>query len=165
MLQYADFGSQVYVEVAGAGRHVIYWLINDPSAIVQILKIQTALEFLYMAGVTFPKVAILVLYLRIFVERKVRIITWLVIGVVMSQWVATGIIASFLTCQPFAFKWDKSIPNGHCADTSAAYKYVSIPNILTDLAVAILPMSTLYRLQISRIRKIGVSLTFLAGSL
>lgn len=142
-----------------------YWLINDQSAIVRYLKIQTALEFVYMAGVTFPKVAILVLYLRIFVERKVRIITWLVIGVVLSQWVATGIIVALVMCQPFPFNWDKTIPDGHCADVFAAYKYVSIPSILTDIAIAILPISTLYHLQISKIRKIGVSVTFLIGSL
>ncbi|KAK2596435.1 hypothetical protein N8I77_013325 [Diaporthe amygdali] len=155
----------LFVKVAGAGRHLAYWLIHDPSVIVPFLKIQTAGEFIYMAGVTFPKVAILILYLRVFVERKVRIITWIVIGVVLANWVAVGIIAALVTCQPFAFKWDKTIPGGHCANLMAAYKYVSIPNILTDLAVAILPLSTLYHLQMSRTRKIGICLTFMAGSL
>lgn len=161
-----NFGSQVTVEIgAAAARHTADWLINDPWAVVQTLKLQTAIEFLYMAGVTFPKVAILALYLRIFVERKVCIITWLVIGVVLSHWVASGVITVSVICQPFAFKWDKTIPNGHCGDLFATYTYVSIPNILTDLAIAILPISTLYHLQMSRMRKIGVSLTFLAGSL
>lgn len=144
---------------------MVYWLINDQSVIVPFLKIETAGEFVYMAAVTFPKVSILVLYLRIFIERKTRIITWVVIGVVMCHWVASGIIAALVTCQPFAFKWDKTIPDGHCANLLAAYAYVSIPNILTDLAIAILPISTIYNLQMSRIRKVGVSLTFLAGSL
>lgn len=144
---------------------MVYWMINDTSVIVPFLKIQTSGEFVYMAGVTFPKVAILILYLRVFVERKVRIVTWIVIGVVLTNWVAIGIIAALVTCQPFAFKWDKTIQGGHCGDLLAAYKYVSVPNILTDLAIAILPLSTLYHLQMSRTRKIGVSLTFMAGSL
>ncbi|KAG6362557.1 hypothetical protein INS49_007649 [Diaporthe citri] len=155
----------LFVEVGGAGRHMVYWLINDPSVIVPFLKIQTSGDFVYMAGVTFPKVAVLILYLRVFVDRKVRIVTWIVIGVVLTNWVAIGIIAALVTCQPFAFKWDKTIQGGHCADLLAAYKYVSVPNILTDLAIAILPLSTLYHLQMSRTRKIGVSLTFMAGSL
>jgi len=142
-----------------------FWRINDPSVIVPFLKIQTSGEFIYMGGVTFPKVALLILYLRILLERKVRIITWIVIGVVLSHWVATGIIAVLVTYQPFAFKWDKTIPGGHCADLLAAYKHVSIPNILTDLAIAILPMSTFYHLQMSRSRKTGIFLTFLAGNL
>ncbi|KAI1763224.1 hypothetical protein GGR53DRAFT_531687 [Hypoxylon sp. FL1150] len=149
----------------GAGRHGAYWLLHDPGVIESFLKVDTATEFVYMAGVTFPKVCILLLYLYIFVDRTVRIITKVVLGVVLTNFVATGIIATFTICQPFAFKWDKSIPNGHCTDLMAGYRYISIPNIFTDLAILSLPISTLYRLQISRIRKIGIFLTLMAGGL
>ena len=70
----------------------------------------------------------------------------------------------FTIFQPFSFKWDKSI-DGHCSDLLAAYRYISIPNILTDLAILILPLSTLWHLNMSRTRKAGVFLTFLAGGL
>ena len=53
-------------------------------------------------------------------------------------------IAPFTICQRFAFKWDKAIPGGHCADLIAAYKYISIPNIVTDCAIVVLPFSTLW---------------------
>lgn len=161
----ADSSSQVYAKVPVAGPCMAYWLVNDQSVILPFLKIRTAGEFVYMAGVTLPKVAILILYLRIFVERKLRIITWVVIGVALCHWVANGIIAALAACHAFAFKWDKTIQDGHCANLLALYTYVSIPNILTDLAIGILPISTLYHLKMSRIRKIGVSLTLLAGSL
>lgn len=153
------------VRIGGCGRHIAYWLLNDPPTIVTFLKLQTTGELLYMAGVSSPKVCILLLYLRIFTDRRVRIATWVVLGVVVANFVCTGMIATFTICQPFAFKWDKTIPGGHCADLMAAYKYISIPNILTDVAIAILPFSTLWKLQISRKRKLGIFLTFLAGSL
>ncbi|KAH8885978.1 hypothetical protein GQ53DRAFT_845118 [Thozetella sp. PMI_491] len=156
----------LFVQIGGAGRHFAYWMITDPTVIGVFLKLQTATESVYMAGVTLPKVAILLLYLRVFVaERKIWIGTCIVLGVVVANYVCTGLIATFTICQPFAFKWDKTIPGGHCANLMAAYRYISIPNILTDLAILILPLSPLYRLQLSPVRKFGLLVTFLAGSL
>ncbi len=105
------------------------------------------------------------MYLNIFVERKVRIATKIAIAVIITNWIVTGIIGDFAMCQPFAFKWDKSIRGGHCLNLMASYRWISIPNILTDLAIIFLPFSTLYHLQITRIRKIGIALTFLTGGL
>ncbi|GAW14705.1 hypothetical protein ANO14919_041080 [Xylariales sp. No.14919] len=155
----------LFVQYGGAGRHAQYWLIHDPVVLENFAKIQTADEFIYVAGVTVPKVCILIMYLNIFVERKVRIATWIVIAVVIANWFIIGIIVTFTICQPFAYKWDKSIPGGHCADLLASYRWISIPNILTDLAIIFLPFSTLYRLHTTRVRKIGILLTFLTGGL
>jgi hypothetical protein len=154
----------VFVKLADGGRHAIYVLSTDPNKLGTWLKLQTATEFIYMAGVTLPKVAILMLYLRVFAERRPRIATKVVLTVVVANWIATGIIADFTICQPFSFKWDKTI-NGHCSDLMAAYKYISIPNILTDLAILTLPASTLYKLHMSRTRKFGIFLTFLSGGM
>lgn len=118
-----------------------------------------------MAGVTFPKVAILMLYIRIFSTPKVRLMTWIAMGVVLANWVATGIIATFTICQPFAFKWDKTIEDGKCANLMAAYKYISIPNIVTDIAILVLPVPSLWKLHTSKWRKIGIFVTFATGGL
>lgn len=142
-----------------------YWFINDSSVITTFLKLQTGMEFTYMFGITVPKACILVLYLNIFTNRRARIITWAVLGVIIAHFIASGIITYFVICQPFAFKWNKSIPGGHCADLQAAYKYVSIPNILTDLAIVGLPISTLRSLQVNRAQRIGIFATFLLGGL
>jgi hypothetical protein len=116
-----------------------------------------------MAGITIPKISILVLYLRIFADRRVRIATWVVFLIVIGHFVFTGIIATFTICQPFAFKWDKSIPGGHCTNLMAAYKYISIPNIVTDLGI--LAYSTLRQLHTDKIQRYGIFITFLAGGL
>lgn len=154
-----------FVKSAGAGRHIAYWLINDPSTIGNFLKLQTASETIYMAAITLPKVTVLLLYLSIFTERKVRIACWVIMGIVVAHYIAVGIVVFFSICQPFAFKWDKTIPDGRCGDLIASYKYISIPNILTDLAILILPFSSLIKLQVGTSRKVGIFVTFLAGSL
>ena len=138
----------------------------EPDALVRYLKVQTAAEFVYVAGVTAPKVCMLLLYVRIFgAQNAVRIGSWVVMAIIVANWVATGVIAWATICRPLAFKWDKTMPDGRCADLMASYRWVSIPNILTDLAIVALPFSTLYRLQMSRIRKVGLFITFLTGSL
>jgi hypothetical protein len=117
------------------------------------------------AAVTVPKLALLLLYLRIFAGRKIRIATWIVIGVVIAHFLVINILFWVTLCQPFAYKWDKSIPGGHCVDYTAAYRYVSIPNLVTDLALLVLPISTLWKLKMGKSRKVGILMTFLAGGL
>ncbi|KJZ72154.1 hypothetical protein HIM_08419 [Hirsutella minnesotensis 3608] len=153
------------VRIGGLGRHMAYWYKHDPATLTTYLKIQTACEFVYMVGITFPKISILLLYLSIFVSRPTRIVTWIVLGIVVNHWIVTGVIATFTICQPFAYKWDKTIPGGRCTNLMAAYKYVSIPNIATDLAILVLPASSLLKLQTSKARKVGIFITFLTGSL
>ncbi|KAL1845921.1 hypothetical protein Daus18300_014412 [Diaporthe australafricana] len=154
----------LFQKLAGGGRHVLFVLGTEPEKLGTWLRIQTADEAIYMTGVTLPKVAILIMFLHIFVGKRVRLITKVVTAVVILHWLVSGIIVMFTICQPFSFEWDKSI-DGHCSDLIAVYRYISIPNILTDLAVLVLPLSTLWHLNMSRTRKAGVFLTFLAGGL
>jgi hypothetical protein len=151
------------VSEGGAGRHLAYWFLTDPTVIATYLKIQTAAEFVYVAACLFPKLSILSLYLRVFTDRSVRIVTWVVIGVCIAHAIANW-LASFTICHPFEFKWNKTI-NGHCANVMASYRYVSIPHIITDMAIFVLPLSSLYHLVMSKRRKLGIFLTFIMGSM
>lgn len=148
----------------GIGRHIAYFLLTNPRTIFTGFKLLAIQEFLYGAAITFPKVTIATLYLRVLREQWARRITYLVCVIVVLNEMSM-IIGSSLICQPFAFKWDKSIAGGHCGDIMALYRYVSIPNIITDVAILILPFPTLYKLQISTPKKAGIFLTFLTGGL
>ncbi|KAJ4302827.1 hypothetical protein N0V90_001718 [Kalmusia sp. IMI 367209] len=75
-----------------------------------------------------------------------------------------GIISPALACKPFAYNWDKSIPGGKCIDLVAAYRWVSFPNILTDLALMALCFPSIYTVQLPLITKIGLFATFGIGS-
>ena len=126
---------------------------------------KAAEEFLYLTCVTLPKVSIVLLYLRIFdSDRHVRNASWMVMAAVLI-WMVAGYVICVTSCQPFPFRWDKTIPGGQCADLIAVYRFTSIPNILTDLAILILPIAPLYRLQMKPIRKVGLMIVILTGSL
>jgi hypothetical protein len=155
----------LYVSIGGVGRHFAYWLLTDPAMLNTTLKIQTGAEFLYINGVTSPKIALLMLYLKIFVDPNVRRWTYVTLALVVCNYFATGFGTYFAICQPFAFKWDKTIPGGKCGDIMGVYRYASIPNIVTDLLILVLPLSSLRKLNTNKMRKVGIFVTFLMGSL
>lgn len=150
------------VKIGGTGRHVAYVLLSDPSVIVTNLKLLTSQEWLATFSIPLPKIAVLTLYLRIFQNKWCRDFTWLT-GVVVVVNGVQFLIATSVICQPYAFKWDKTIRGGHCGDIMAVYTFASIPHIITDVSILLLPIPTLCKLQTSTSRKIGIMLTFAIG--
>ena len=153
--------SPVAVKYGGAGRP---FLTITSSELVSWMKLTVAQEFLYMLSVMLPKLAVLGLYLRIFFQRRYRYVVHGVAIVVIANWIA-GCLLSLLICRPFRYNWDKSIPGGQCGDVTAAYRWASLPNVITDVAILVLPIPAVWNLKISLRQKIGVTLTFAAGSL
>ncbi len=140
-VQPTAYRTQVTVKVGCSGRHIVYYMLYHPAQIEAYLKFQTTIEFLYCVAATVPKLAILSLYLRVFPDRLVRGLTWAVIIAIVLQWFSMGVVVWATICRPLAFKWDKSI-NGSCGDLLGAWRYNSIPNILYDLAILLLPIKS-----------------------
>jgi hypothetical protein len=90
--------------------------------------------------------------------------TYIVGVTIVLQWVVAWIVL-FTMCRPFAFNWDKKIRGGKCLNQWAIYSWFGLPNILTDVAMLLLPLQTIWKLQVSRNQKIGLSITFLTGSM
>ena len=155
----------VLVEIGGSGRHLAYFLIKEDAHTVSIsLKLTMAQEFSYGLSIAGPKLAIIALYLRVIREKWARRITWFT-GLLIALWYISGVVAILLICHPIRYRWDKNI-HGHCGNLLALYRYISIPNLITDMAILILPIPTLLNLQISSTaKKIGVFLTFLTGGM
>ena len=151
------------VNDASVGRHLPAVLMNNPTQVIVWAKSIYALQWLYLAAVALPKISILGLYLRIFSISRARITCYIVIFMVTANWVAFIFAATF-QCSPIAFQWDKSITGGTCVDIQALYRASSAPNIATDVIILILPIPTVWRLKASVIRKLGLMLVFLAGS-
>lgn len=103
------------------------------------------------------------MYLRIFTGKTIRIITYVMMFAIIANWISF-IVASSLQCVPFNYQWDKTIPGGHCFNIQEFYKVSSAPNIATDAIIMALPMPMVWTLKASVIRKVGLMLVFLAGS-
>ncbi|TGO51455.1 hypothetical protein BCON_0161g00280 [Botryotinia convoluta] len=122
-----------------------------------------AIPILYCFAVSFPKMSILVLYLRVFVDRFSRICCWTLLGVISISAVVNVLTVGFQCNVPSA-AWDNTIPGGHCNNIQAHLTYSGIPNILTDVAMLILPIPVVRRLHVAKHVKIGITMTFLVAS-
>ncbi|KAL9115409.1 MAG: hypothetical protein Q9227_000730 [Pyrenula ochraceoflavens] len=150
------------VKRGGAGRHLAYFMIHEPDILLTSLKLTAAQEYIYAFSVAFPKLSIIALYLRVIRDKWTRRITWM-LGIIVCLNLVASVITVSSICQPFEYRWDKTIPGGHCADMMGFYRFISIPNIATDIAILVLPLPTLWGLQISNFRKVGILVTFVVG--
>ncbi|KAI9041022.1 uncharacterized protein KD926_007438 [Aspergillus affinis] len=75
------------------------------------------------------------------------------------------ILAGAFVCWPIAYLWDKSIAGGHCINIPAFYRWGTLPNILIDLQMLILPQPVVWSLQIPKQVKFGLAATLLTGSI
>lgn len=152
------------VRVAGVGQHLPAVVADDPATLVTWGKVIFALLFLYSLAVAFPKLSILALYLRIFTEKPYRIATW-VLGAIISGTAFAVSLTTIFQCSPVQYAWDKSIPGGTCLDQALFYVYCSLPNVITDVAILLLPIPMIIKLHTNQSQKIGLSLVFLLGTM
>lgn len=104
------------------------------------------------------------MYSKIFTIRSF-IWTARITGAVIVMWASATILLGFLTCQPFAFNWDPSLPGGHCGDQILSYEITGALNLVTDLVVLGLPLQYLYNLNLALYKKIVLMATFSVGIL
>lgn len=151
------------VKIGGVGHHVQAVPVATFQTWLQLSKV---LEFTYTPAVMFAKLAALFLYHQVF-EAPVyrRVITG--IGVIIVLQGIVALILAFSICRPFRYFWTQAVDvdDGTCGDVMLFYKTYSIPSLVTDLAMLVLPWPILLRLQMPTPEKIGLFLTFLAASL
>ncbi|RSL49834.1 hypothetical protein CEP54_012238 [Fusarium duplospermum] len=87
-------------------------------------------------------------------------------GLVVGYWVSIT-IAWFAGCRPVSYFWEqftKPTAKGYCMNTSLFYFVNGICAMLIDIAILIVPMPTLYKLQMPRRQKVAVSAILLLGA-
>ena len=137
-----------------------------PTAIL-FQKINKTIEFLYPVSVALPKLAISCLYYRIFVTPTYRRAIIAVATIVFLNWLC-ALIVVITICQPFSYHWINAYQRheiGHCGDVTAAYWSISVPNLVTDVAILVLPLHGIWHLHAKTAKKIGLAITFLTGGM
>ena len=131
---------------------------------VSLAKYFYALKWLYLTSIALPKISILCLYLRIFTSRAARYSCYLLIGIIAANWAAFIVLASTFECSSLAYHWNPTPAEGRCLNESTLAKATSAPNVATDVVMLVLPVFTVRRLNASYIRKLGLTIVFLTGS-
>ncbi|KAH7353906.1 integral membrane protein [Plectosphaerella cucumerina] len=138
-----------------------YWNINPANAVL-------AFQLFYSAQVTYilvqvtSKVAILLLFWRIFPNRHFRRIVWgCIIFLVAHGFVFLGLV--IFQCSPIRSVWDKTIPST-CMGLKAISAAGAALAILEDVVILVLPVGQVFQLQLTYRKKLAVCFMFSIGS-
>lgn len=156
--------SHLGVVYGGVGKHESYILEFEPHAIVSWAQTLFVTEFLY--GIVFPleKTAILLLYLGLFrIHRWFRFTTYFLIAYIWL-WGISEVLVAIFQCQPIAYQWNKAL-DGKCIDQLAYYRWVSVPNVIHDVFMLILPLPVVWSLRVELRQKLALTFVFLIGSM
>ncbi|KAI0392476.1 hypothetical protein F5Y17DRAFT_459798 [Xylariaceae sp. FL0594] len=139
-------------------------LFNASSGINagQIVYVSTSL---FQATMGLLKTAILLEWPRLFVppgRRNGFYWTCRITMVLNIGYCTVGVVASALTCTPHEKIWNISLP-GRCLNTSAFFITNATLNVVSDIIILALPHQVIWSLQMSRKKKVGVSLVFTIG--
>ncbi len=127
-------------------------------------KYLVGISIFYFAGVNIPKMAILALYRRLFPNKSNRYVIYALMGILIGLTIST-VVTALVACIPFAANWDPTLPGARCINKEAFFRWGSLPNIITDIVMLILPMRIVWNLHTTTRLKIGLTITFVFGSL
>ena len=105
----------------------------------------------------------LFLLCRLFPTRLMRYASWIT-GSVTSVYTLVQIACVIVHCIPFTALWDPTVP-AHCVNVDEVILVCGVLNFTTDLAILIMPMPELWKLNITRKQKLQVTFLFLLGGL
>lgn len=151
------------IEKANVGYHLDAALYRDPQTVLHWWKCIYALCLIYLTACALPKLSILFLYRRIFTDKWTHIITWILIMTVILNWVCYG-LACIFQCIPIQGAWDKTI-KAKCVSIPLLWKLSNVPILVTDLPMLFLPFPSLWKLQTSNAKKLGLTFIFICGAL
>ncbi|KAL4939189.1 hypothetical protein BDV06DRAFT_225270 [Aspergillus oleicola] len=130
--------------------------------IIKLSKLIIPLQFLWVLSLSCTKISILFLYLRIFPVRWLIVSSWATISVIV-MWAIATILAGCFICRPFEYNWNKTILGGTCGNQVTSFTVTGVINLVTDVIVLVLPMPSLYKLQMATYKKVTLIAVFGLG--
>lgn len=162
----AWMGGMVYAGLGYLSSHVddgaqLDVPLQDVSHLAQLANVE---EILYCPLIFLTKLSILLQYLRIFVPNhagKLYYTVLLIIWLNLLFYTATTLVEIF-TCMPRKKIWEPSTP-GRCVNTGFLVITTGAINVISDFSILMLPLSSIWGLQMPKKRKIALSAVFATG--
>ena len=154
-----------FVKYGGVGYHFAAMMTRPHTKLGPFKKLTFVFANIYLLSVMFPKLAMLCFFLRIFVQRWQRRACYILMGVLVATALVT-FITNLVQCVPLEFAWNvERVAGAHCLNQQLFWSLISLPNIITDLVMLALPVPVICKIQLSWKDKVGLLLTFAAGSM
>lgn len=144
----------------GLGRHISE---VDPKNVLTLVKVALTTDFLYIWGLVWSKLSVLLLYCRVFCFGYFKTATYAVGALVVILAIVSTLLTSLL-CIPFEKIWLPDTP-GHCLDETNVRIFNSASTIFTDIIILCLPAPQVWKLQLQKTERIAVIGIFALGSL
>lgn len=132
-------------------------------------QLRQCLQFFYISWSTYVivlgliKISLIIFYLQIFLQRKFRIICYIVLVYIIASTLVI-FLATIFSCLPVEAFWNRDI-KGKCLDINALAYANSGSAIAQDIIILILPLTVIQKLNMKRYQKIAVGLMFSVGTL
>ncbi|KAL2846976.1 hypothetical protein BJY01DRAFT_247033 [Aspergillus pseudoustus] len=155
---YAFFGILMVEHTHGLGKPQTSLTQSEYQDQLKMLWISVPI---YNLTLNLTKIAMVLLYMRLFSTRTYRILLWvlLVLIVCSGLWMVIG---TLLICIPVQAFWDQSISHT-CLSREVVWYLNAALQIAGDLILVLVPMPQLIKLRIPRKQKACVMLIFALG--
>lgn len=97
--------------------------------------------------------------------RKAFKWTCYTLGTVNVLMYTISILIDATSCRPREYWWDQSIPGGHCVNTRNLPIATGTINAVIDLFILLLPQGIIWKLHITKQKRVGISLVFALGAM
>jgi hypothetical protein len=84
------------------------------------------------------------------------------LGVFIVLWNVGSIIGALTNCRPFSYAWD-TYQEGSCGDWRLYYMILGVFNVIIDVAILVLPVPFLMKLQMPISKKLALIGIFSIG--
>lgn len=120
-------------------------------------------QIFYKISISLTKISILLLYLRLFIQKPFRIICWILIGIITGYMVATT-FSTIFQCTPISRAWNEAIA-GTCINITKFWYANASFSIATDAIILFLPMPIIYSLRLPINQRMALMFVFALGIL
>ena len=140
------------------------WSLQHFSNDNTVGKASIAWLVLYGASVALSKLAILLLYLRVFTTQWYGFtLVLILISIVVIGTGVTNAFAAIFQCSPVSYTWDKTVEDGKCLNNLAFARFMAIPNVVDGFVMLAMPIPLVWQLNLAIQQKVALTATFLHG--
>ncbi|KAL5896246.1 hypothetical protein ACKVWC_001453 [Pyricularia oryzae] len=159
LLLYGNMAINIALINIGVGLHTGSLTYDQLAAMNKAL---IGAEILYFTGVNMFKIALLFLFFRIFPTPTVRKYGF-ILGGISTGWNVACTFCAIFQCLPQEKLWKPWLQGG-CIDLFLTQLCVSVPVILLDICILLLPLPQVWRLNMNRTQRVFLTIIFLLGS-
>ncbi|KAK0725554.1 hypothetical protein B0H67DRAFT_659165 [Lasiosphaeris hirsuta] len=142
----------------GLGKHVY---VMNPTDIPLYLRDFYLSIIFYCAALLAVKLTFLFQYYRVLAVQQMRIV-YLVAIVVVGGWALSQLLVGIFICHPIQGFWDSTL-GATCIPNIPQWYINAAGNIITDIAVFVLPLPAIWKLQLGKQQKILLLCIFSLG--